>query len=79
MQLYNVYSALANAADGERTFVMQCPLSTIGMLLNCHRDALARIESELDAGNVVATMHQNGRGNFAHLVFFVAKSYETDE
>jgi len=73
-QMYNVFSALKNHADGERTFIMTSPLGSLGMLLGVHRDALKRISAELDGGKQEATLHMNNSGSFPHLVFFVTKA-----
>ncbi len=77
--MFNVYSALKNNPTGERTFIMTAPLSSLGMLLNVHRDALVRIVSEIEMLRALnskpeASLHMNGKGPFGHLVFFVTKA-----
>ena len=71
---YDVYSAPASDPD-TKTFFFQAPLGSLPALLGTHPSALKRVESELNGlAFDESTLHQNGKGRFPNLVFFVRQA-----
>ena len=71
---FDVYIAPVADPD-DKVFLMSAPLYSLGLVLDTHPAALSRIETEM--GRLAydeVTLHQNGRGKFAHSILYVRKA-----